>query len=40
MQTGLFRSQINLIHNENIYPHQPQNDYKGATLTIKKLVEA
>ncbi|MBN1462290.1 MAG: RNA-binding transcriptional accessory protein [Paludibacteraceae bacterium] len=33
-------AQGNLIHNENIYPHQPQNDYKGASRTIQKLVEA
>lgn len=33
-------AQGNLIHNENIYPHQPQNDYQGASRTIQKLVEA
>lgn len=29
-----------LLHNETIYPHQPQNDYSKASRTIQKLVEA
>lgn len=29
-----------LIHNETIYPHQPQNEHAKATRTIQKLVEA
>jgi len=33
-------AQGNLIHNETIYPHPPQNDYAKATRSIQKLVEA
>jgi uncharacterized protein len=33
-------NQGNLIHNETIYPHPPQNDYIKATRSIQKLVEA
>ena len=33
-------AQGNLLHNENIYPHQPQNEYQSASRTIQKLVEA
>lgn len=29
----------NLIHNENIYPHAPQNDYKRSAAKIVNLVE-
>lgn len=28
----------NLLYNTAIYPHAPQNDWQGATLTIKELV--
>lgn len=33
-------AQGNLIHNETIYPHPPQNDYILATRKIQKMVEA
>jgi protein Tex len=33
-------AQGNLVHNETIYPHPPQNDYAKATRSIQKLVEA
>ncbi len=33
-------AQGNLIHNETIYPHPPQNEYSQATRKIQKLVEA
>lgn len=29
-----------LLHNETIYPHQPQNEYAKASRSIQKLVEA
>lgn len=29
-----------LLHNENIYPHAPQNDYQKAVRTLQKMVEA
>jgi len=31
-------AQGTLLHNETIYPHQPQNDYAKATRSIQKLV--
>ena len=33
-------AQGNLIHNENIYPHAPQNEYKQAAKKIETLVDA
>ena len=33
-------SQGNLLHNETIYPHPPQNEYQPATRKIQKMVEA
>ena len=33
-------SQGNLLHNENIYPHAPQNDYKQAIKKLESLVDA
>jgi uncharacterized protein len=33
-------AQGNLLHNETIYPHPPQNEYAQATRKIQKLVEA
>lgn len=33
-------AQGNLIHNETIYPHPPQNDYTQASRKLQKLVEA
>jgi uncharacterized protein len=33
-------AQGNLIHNETIYPHPPQNDYALAIRKIQKMVEA
>ena len=33
-------TQGNLLHNETIYPHSPQNDYQQATRKIQKMVEA
>ena len=33
-------AQGNLIHNENIYPHAPQNEYKQASRKIESLVDA
>jgi len=33
-------AQGNLLHNETIYPHQPQNEYVKASSKIQKLVEA
>ncbi|GAB1415221.1 Tex family protein [Paludibacter sp.] len=33
-------AQGNLLHNETIYPHPPQNEYNKAMRTIQKLVEA
>lgn len=33
-------AQGNLLHNETIYPHQPQNEYTKASRSIQKLVEA
>lgn len=32
-------AQGNLLHNENIYPHQPQNDYQTASRKVQKMVE-
>jgi protein Tex len=31
--------QGNLLHNTTIYPHAPQNDRQGASLTVKQLVD-
>ncbi len=33
-------AQGNLLHNETIFPHPPQNEYTQATRKIQKLVEA
>lgn len=33
-------AQGNLLHNETIYPHPPQNEYQQATRKIQKMVEA
>ncbi len=33
-------AQGNLLHNENIYPHAPQNEYKQAARKIESLVDA
>ena len=33
-------AQGNLLHNENIYPHPPQNEYQQASRKIQKMVEA
>lgn len=33
-------SEGNLLHNETIYPHPPQNEYQTAVRKIQKLVEA
>ena len=33
-------AQGNLLHNETIYPHPPQNDYVSASRSIQKIVEA
>ncbi|MDR1679571.1 MAG: RNA-binding transcriptional accessory protein [Prevotellaceae bacterium] len=33
-------AQGNLLHNETIYPHPPQNEYQKASRTVQKLVEA
>lgn len=33
-------AQGNLLHNETIYPHPPQQDYHQATRKIQKMVEA
>jgi len=33
-------AQGNLLHNETIYPHPPQQDYHQATRKIQKIVEA
>jgi len=33
-------AQGNLLHNETIFPHAPQNDYAQATRKIQKMVEA
>ncbi len=33
-------AQGNLLHNETVYPHPPQQDYKGASRKITQLVES
>lgn len=33
-------NQGNLLHNETIYPHPPQNDYAKSARSIQKMVEA
>ncbi len=33
-------AQGNLLHNETIFPHPPQSDYKKASRTVQKIVEA
>ena len=33
-------AQGNLLHNETIYPHPPQNEYAQATRKVQKMVEA
>lgn len=33
-------AQGNLVHNENIYPHPPQNEYAQAKRKVQKMVEA
>lgn len=33
-------AQGNLLHNETIYPHPPQNDYSKATASMRRLVES